>query len=139
MLSRKIAIIFFLILTVFSFGQCKTVENSNTEDKKSEALMIQEDKNNSKLNKDKTMNLVVKKKIKLGDPATIFEYTVYSQKTKDIIKKGSFRGADIDWYDNTSLQLIPYIGMEQKPISENPEDLLSSKNETQIIIIKLNN
>lgn len=139
MLSRKIAIIFFLILTVFSFGQCKTVENGNAEDKKPEVLMIQDDKTNSKLNEDKTMNLIVKKKIKSGDPATFFEYTVYSQKTKEIIKKGSFRGSDIDWYDNTSLQLIPYVGMEQKPISENPEDFLSSKNETQITIIKLNN
>lgn len=138
MLSRKIILVFFLILTVFSFGQCKTVENDNTEDKKSKVLMIQEDKITSRLNEDKTMSLAVKKKIKSGDPATFFEYTVYSQKTKEIIKKGSFRGSGIDWYDNTSLQLIPYTGMEQKPISDNPEDFLSSKNETQITIIKLN-
>ncbi|GGX30658.1 hypothetical protein [Aquimarina muelleri] len=138
MLSRKITIIFFLTLTIFSFGQCKTIKNGNAGDKESKTLMIQENKKDSKLNGDKTMNLVIKKKVKSEDPATFFEYIVYNQKTREIIKKGSFRGSDIDWYDNNSLQLIPYIGIEQKPISDNPEDFLSSENKTQITIIKLN-
>ena len=87
------------------------------------------------------MLLSIRKTIKRSDPAIYFNYKVYNTKTKEIIKQGAFRGLSIDWHDNTSLKLVPYIGMEQKPTSDNPEDALaSSKNtHTQITIIKLNN
>ncbi|WP_103072646.1 hypothetical protein [Aquimarina sediminis] len=138
MFLRKIVIIFFLILTVFSFGQCKTVEKGNENNKKPVSSMIQ-DSGALKLNKDKTMGLSIKKAMKQGDPAIYFEYTVYKIETKETVKRGTFRGTAIDWNDNTSLKLIPYVGMEQKPISENPEDVLTSNTHSQITIIKLNN
>lgn len=96
------------------------------------------DTNILKLNRDKTMELSIKKTIKQGDPAIYFEYAVYNKETKEIIKQGTFRGVGIDWNDNTSIKLIPYVGMEQKPSSENPDDALLSNNQTQIII-KLKN
>ncbi|WP_108807642.1 hypothetical protein [Aquimarina spinulae] len=141
MLLRKIISILFFGLTIFSFAQCKTAENKTTQDKPSHQPVtpMKNDMIISKPNRNKSMELHIKKIIKPGDPATHFEYTVYNAVTKKIIKQGYFRGANVDWNDDTSIKLVPYIGMEQKPTSENPDDLLLSKTQTQITIINLNN
>ncbi len=141
-LFRKITIIFFLNLTIFSFAQCKTTEKSTPQDELPTASIksIVSDTTASKFNSDKSMELHVKKTSKQGDPAFHLEYTVYNTKTKAIVKQGSFRGTAIDWNDNTSLKLTPYVGMEQKPSSDNPEEVLGNNTHTQlIIIINLNN
>ncbi|WP_062054866.1 hypothetical protein [Aquimarina longa] len=139
MLSKKIVLIFFLILTVFSFAQCKTIEKGDKRNEKSTTHMINNSTSVLKLNRDKTMELSIRKNMVLGDPAIYFEYVVYTKKTREVIKKGSFRGTDIDWYDNESLKLTSYVGIEQKPTSENPEDALLINNQNSITIIKLNN
>ncbi|EZH71483.1 hypothetical protein ATO12_07225 [Aquimarina atlantica] len=141
MLLRKIISILFLGLTIFSFAQCKTAENKIEQDKPlhQSITSTKNDMTISKLNKSKSMELHVKKVIKQGDPATHFEYTVYNTTTKTIIKQGYYRGTNVDWNDNTSIKLVPYIGIEQKPTSENPDDLLLSDTQTQITIIKLKN
>lgn len=137
MLLRKITIVFFLGLTIFSFAQCKTAENK-IEGNENANQSVMKDTTISMLNADKSMDLIVKKLMKIGDPATHYEYTVYTTSTRKVIKQGTFRGTDISWHDNSSLKLTPYIGMEQKPNSENPEDVFSSKTQIQSIIIKLN-
>ncbi|MBL0685996.1 hypothetical protein JJQ60_20890 [Aquimarina mytili] len=91
------------------------------------------------LNGDRSMELHVKKNMKVGDPAFHFEYIVYKAGTKDIIKQGTFRGTNVEWNNNTSLKLTPYVGMEQKPTSDNPEEVLKKNTHTQLIIINLNN
>ncbi len=141
MLSRIISNILFLSLTIFSFAQCKTVENNTSQNKSSSKPItsIGDSMKTIKLNGDKSMELHIKKNTKPGDPATHFEYIVYEVNTKNILKQGSYRGTHIDWNDNTSLKLIPYIGMEQKPISDNPEDEFISNTQKQITIIKLKN
>ncbi len=151
MLSRKIISVFFLNLAIFSFAQCKTIDNKATVDDSSSSSLhtpvgnntspiqpIVKDSGTIKLNSDKTMELHLLKNMKVGDPATHFEYVVYETETKRIIKKGTFRGVAIDWNDRTSLKLTPYIGMEQKPVSDNPEDILNKNTHTQLIIINLN-
>lgn len=141
MLLRKIISILFLGLTIFSFAQCKTAENKIAQDKlpHQSITSTKNDMTISKLNKDKSMELHVKKVIKQGDPATHFEYTIYNTTSKKIIKQGYYRGTNVDWNDNTSIKLVPYIGIEQKPTSENPDDLLPLDTQTQITIIKLKN
>ncbi|TSE09274.1 hypothetical protein [Aquimarina algiphila] len=143
MLLRKTTILFFLGLTIFSFAQCKTFENKALvkQDKQSPHPITKmgNDTIVSKLNGDKSMELQIKKIIKPGDPAFHFEYIVYNTGTKNIVKEGYFRGTNVEWNDNTSLKLIPYVGMEQKPASDNPEDALLSNTQTKITIIKLNN
>ncbi len=141
MLSRKITLIFFLSLTIFSFAQCKTV-GENTKEETSLPTSIKPVVNNTsttRLNGDKSMELHVQKNMKVGDPAFHFKYVVYKAGTKEIIKKGTFRGTSVDWNTTTSLKLTPYIGMEQKPISDNPEEILNKNTHTQLIIINLNN
>ncbi len=142
MLLRKITILFFLGLTIFSFAQCKTVENKSTTKKskpRSNPIKIMGNHTLvSKLNGDKSMELQIKKSIKPGDPAFHFEYIVHNTGTKNIVKEGYFRGINVEWNDNTSLKLTPYIGMEQKPISDNPENAFLSNTKTKIMIIKLN-
>ncbi len=142
MLSRKITIFCFLSLTLFSFAQCKTTENKATVQEKPILQPFKSMANNKasvQLNKDKSMELHVKKIIKSGDPAAHFEYVVYKTGTKSIVKQGYFRGTNVGWNDNTSLKLIPYIGMEQIPTSEKLHDTIPSNSQTQITIIKLNN
>ncbi|MEW7290764.1 hypothetical protein [Aquimarina sp. 2304DJ70-9] len=141
MLSRKITFIFFLNLTIFSFAQCKTVGDTTTE-KTSLPTAIKPVVNTNattRLNGDKSMELHIQKNMKVGDPASHYKYIVYKAGTKEIVKKGTFRGAGVDWNNNTSLKLTPYIGMEQKPVSDNPEDILNKNTHTQLIIINLNN
>ncbi len=137
MIFRKAMIVFLIAITFFSFTQCKAVEKKESIKDKQNIIMPQE-KGISKLNTDKSMQLVINKEQKEGDPAFYFNYKVFNTKTREVIKKGTFRGMNIDWHDNTSIKLIPYVGMEQKPNSENPEEVLSSDTLTQIQIIKLN-
>ena len=141
MSPRKYIILFFLNLTIFSFAQCKTTEKKTAQDTSKIAVMkpLMNESLTTKLNKDKTMELHVVKKMKVGDPAFHFKYTVYEKGTKNIIKEGAFRGAAIDWNDKTSLKLVPYVGIEQKPISDNPDEILNKNTNTQLIIIHLNN
>jgi len=138
-LYRKCIIILFTSMTLFSFSQCKTVKNeevqSNTKLKIIQPKM--KDVSTSKYNVDKSMKLHVTKTTKQGDPAFHFQYVVYRSDTNNVVKKGTFRGLKIEWNDATSLRLFPYVGMERKPVSENPESLLNT-NQTQYSIINLN-
>ncbi|WP_103865181.1 hypothetical protein [Aquimarina sp. I32.4] len=132
---------FFFSLTVLSFAQCKTAKNKVSE---KEAFIKPVSNMNqnitiSSLNRDRTMELRVVKVSKLGDPAIQFTYAVYDTVTKKIIKKGNYRGSNVAWHDNTSIKLVPYIGMEQKPTSENLDDILLSNTQQQITIINLKN
>ncbi|KZS41519.1 hypothetical protein AWE51_21160 [Aquimarina aggregata] len=139
MLSKIITVSFFLSLTIFSFAQCKSGKNTALQNK------IVTQPNNpmanqnitSKFNSDKSMELYLKKNIRRADPAIHFEYTVYDVKTRKVIKKGTFRGARIEWNDKMSLKLIAYVGMEQKPTSENPEEALLNQSPARITIVKL--
>ncbi|WP_378187734.1 hypothetical protein ACE939_05090 [Aquimarina sp. W85] len=90
-------------------------------------------------NRDKSLRLDLTQVQKTGDPASHFIYKVYRATDQKLIKEGSFRGQLVGWNDATSLKLVPYIGIEQQPVSENPEDLLNAKNNTQshILILKL--
>lgn len=139
----KSGVFLFLVFVIFFLTQCKTVDKKtvNAEKVKDEMYLIQPMVNKNsvikKMNSDKSMQLVLEKFSKVGDPAFHFQYTVYDVVTKEIIKKDFFRGTGIEWNDNTSLKLIPYVGMEQKPTSENPEEILSSQIQTQTQIIKL--
>lgn len=138
MFIRKFIQLVFLCFALFSFSQCKTVDKKTKVDNKA----IQQGMKNitsSALSPDKSMELVIKEIMKVGDPATHFEYTVYKKGTKQIVKQGTFRGTAIKWNDNTSLKLFPYVGMEQKPDSDNPEQVRSSNNQPQILIVKLYN
>lgn len=127
-------------MTVFSFGHCKTVKNDKSNSIKQITSIDMQEGKITVLNTEKTMELIVIKTGHKGDPATHFKYSVYDLKTKEIIKKGKFRGVAIGWNDNSSLKLTPYIGMEREP---NVNDLYNTpskdKPKTQIIIINLLN
>ncbi|GAA3520387.1 hypothetical protein GCM10022393_38280 [Aquimarina addita] len=146
MLQIKSTVFFVFICLISLSIQCKSVDKSTIDAEtvstaKEEMYPIQPmvDKSSitRKMNADKSMELVLKRFIKVGDPASHFEYTVYDTATKEIIKKDSFRGEGVEWNDQSSLKLIPYVGMEQKPTSENPEEISQTKIQTQTQIIKL--
>ncbi len=139
-LYKKVTSIFFLGLTFISFAQCKTIGNKVTQNSQSlQPIKLIQNKGVSKLNSDKTLELRLQRITKPGDPATHFQYKVYTTKTKAILKEGIFRGTDIVWNDARSLKLIHYVGMEQKPSSDNPDDILLSNSNAQITIIKIKN
>ena len=134
-------ILFFIIFPMFFFG-CKTSEkqsSATTSVLPIATMNFQDTITTIKLNADKTMKLVIKEVRKQGDPAAHFTYSVFNITDQTLLKQGTFRGELVTWNDKNSLKLIPYVGIEQKPSSDNPEDFLKSKNknQTDIIIIKL--
>jgi hypothetical protein len=136
---------FLALFTVMSYAsvQCKTQENKEQIDsdlpKNERMISIQQDTLRTEtLNKSKTFLLKVEKIISAKRPMATINYAVYETKTQKCIKKDSYQGVDVMWNDSTSLKLIPYIGMERKPVSENPNEIPLTKTPNEAIIIKLN-
>ncbi len=133
------------LITVFSYAsvQCKTQENKNQVNaklsKKDRNISIQQDTLRTEtLNRTKTLLLKVEMVNSPKRPMAIINYAVYEVATQKCIKKDSFQGVDVQWNDNNSLRLIPYIGMERKPVSENPNEIPVTKTLSEAIIVKLN-
>lgn len=134
-----------LLSTVLSYAsvQCKTQENKEQVDselfKKERAIFIQQDTIKTEIfNGLKTLLLKVEKIVSLKRSMATINYAVYESGTQKCIKKDSYQGVDVQWNDNTSLKLIPYIGMERKPDSENPNEIPVTKTHSKAIIVKLN-
>lgn len=139
--EASIFLLFILVTTTLFFG-CKSSEKqSQTAIAVSHprTMNFQDSLVTTKFNADKTLKLIVREIHKKGDPASHFLYKVLTTAEQNLIKEGTFRGAQIDWNDKKSLKLIPYIGIEQKPVSENPDEFMKSKNnsQTHILIVKL--
>ena len=91
----------------------------------------------TKINEDNTLALQLKRIQKTGDPATIFEYQIRDIKTKKVVKEGTFRGTDVQWYDSVSIELVPYIGIEEYESDEDTDHSDNKSNlKSQIIKIK---
>ena len=144
MIRKKILTGFFLAFTMFSFSQCKTTKKNDTSSEVMKPIISifnSYKKETSMLNSNKTMKLIISRKIKQGDPAIHFFYKVLNIKTKAIIKEGHYRGSKIEWNDTTSLKLTPYIGTlyVPNPNKNDNSSLIKDKTEAQITIINLNN
>jgi hypothetical protein len=132
------------LFTLLSYAsvQCKTQENKEQMDSdlsKSERMIsIQQDTIKTETsNQSKTYLLKVEKIVSPKSPMAIINYAVYESATQKCIKEDSYQGVDVQWNDNNSLKLIPYIGMERKPISENPDDIPLTNTPTKVVIVKL--
>lgn len=135
------------LLSLFAFLGCIAIKckaqdtkEQSTLDHKNEqqSIIIQQDTIKTKqLNSSKTMVLQIEKIISPQDPVHTLYYTVSEVKTKKIIKKDSYQGTDVRWYDDTSLEMIPYIGMERKPTSENPDEVVADASLNKATIVKL--
>ncbi|MEW7278169.1 hypothetical protein ABW636_06205 [Aquimarina sp. 2201CG1-2-11] len=144
MIHKKRLTGFLLAFTMFSFSQCKTIKknDANSEIMKPITPIFDSYKKEiSMMNSDKTLELIVSRTIKQGDPATHFFYKVRNTTTKEIIKDGHYRGSKIEWNDVTSLKLTPYIGTLYVPDPKKNDNssLTKDKTQTQITIINLNN
>ncbi|WP_164076230.1 hypothetical protein [Flavimarina sp. Hel_I_48] len=100
-------------------------------------MILQDTIKQKVLNPSKTLVLYLEKISTPDSPVHLLNYTVLESKTQNIIKKDSYRGTDVRWYDNSSLQLVPYIGMERKPTSDNPDDAMAGTASNKPIIVKL--
>lgn len=136
---------FLALFTIMSYAsvQCKTQENKDQVNsdlsKKERTISIQQDTLRTEtLNRTKTLLLKVEKVNSPERPMATINYAVYEVATQKCIIKDSYQGVDVQWNDNTSLKLIPYIGMERKPVSENPNEIPVTKTPSQAIIVKLN-
>ncbi len=136
-------LLFVLVLSSACCAQCKTGQK---EDKTADNISIMtplpqkivgDTLESSTMNADKTMILRVVKVFHKSDPAANLNYTVYKKGTDSVVKKGEFRGSDVLWNDAQSIKLIPYVGMEKKPSSENPLEVSNTGNANRPKVIKL--
>jgi len=134
----------FGLFTLLSYAsvQCKTQEHKEQIDsdlsKNERMISIQQDTIKTEIfNQSKTYLLKVEKIVSPKSPMAIINYAVYESATQKCIKEDSYQGVDVQWNDNTSLKLIPYIGMERKPISENPDEIPLTDTPAKVIIVKL--
>lgn len=136
---------FFLVMILVSAcsAQCKTgdkgnIKRTDVETPLPEDQMMSDTLKTSTLNSDKTMELRVNKVFQKGDPAAQLHYAVYLRANDSLIHKGEHRGMNVKWNDNNSIKIVPYVGMEQKPHSENPLDNSQKRGSENEIIIKIN-
>lgn len=87
-------------------------------------------------NPDKTLDLYLWNREKIGDPAKNFEYAVFNHIDSTKIMNDHFRGEDILWNGVTSLKLIHYVGIIQAPKDLNPETNTTTQNNYTIIELK---
>ena len=132
------------LFTVLSYAsvQCKTQENKGLVNsglsKNERNISIKQDTIKTETyNRSKTFLLKVEKIFSPERSLALIKYAVYESGTQKCIKKDSYQGVDVQWNDNTSLKLIPYIGMERKPVSENPNEVPVGNTHSEAIIIKL--
>lgn len=83
------------------------------------------------------MLLKIEKVVTQKRPVAMLNYAVYEVGSQKLIKKDSFQGTDVQWNDNTSLKLIPYVGIERKPVSENPDEISAGNSSNKAVIVKL--
>tara|TARA_R110002020_G_scaffold211682_3_gene417940 strand:- start:246 stop:635 length:390 start_codon:yes stop_codon:yes gene_type:complete len=117
---------------------CKSANNDSENEPHAIPSIYQDTTMTNSYNADKTLKLTLEKNNKKGDPASHFEYRVYSIPENKLVKEGTFRGSGIIWNDNTSLKLIPYVGMVKKQQLGNPDDIASDKKNNKEIIIRIN-
>lgn len=87
-------------------------------------------------NTDNSLLLEVKE-LRDKVPMAEFYYKVTRATGGNVVKEGHFKGSGVQWNDQHSLKLIPYVGIVQKPQSENPDDLLIEDKGQQVIIVPL--
>lgn len=138
----KLSLLALFTLLSYASVQCKAQENKEQIDsdlsKNDRMISIQQDTiKKETFNQSKTFLLKVEKIVSQKSPVAIINYAVYESGTQKCIKEDSYQGVDVQWNDNTSLKLIPYIGMERKPVSENPDDIKLTNTPTKVVIVKL--
>lgn len=133
-----------LVFCAVCLAQCKTGEKRNVASDKKQPIttlrnsVMGDTLKSASLNSINTLELRVTKIFEKGDPAAHFQYTIYKKETDAIVKSGEFRGMDVQWNDATSIKLVPYVGMEKKPESNNPLDASKSTDQNQTTIIQVN-
>ena len=130
-----------LVLCAYTSVQCKTQENKeqgNSTIYKENKVTIQQDTTKTETyNNNKTMLLKVEKIVTQERPIATLNYAVHRVGSQKVIQKGTYEGTDVQWNDTYSLKLIPYIGIERKPVSENPDEALTNKAPNAAVIITL--
>lgn len=141
--TSKISILALLTLMSYASVQCKTQENKEKIDsdlsKNERMISIQQDTLRTEtFNTSKNFLLKVEKIISAERPMATINYAVYETKTQKCIVRDSYQGVDVRWNDSISLKLIPYVGMEHKPVSENPDEIPLTQIPNEAIIVNLN-
>ena len=134
------ATVILLVVVSVCSAQCKTGEKGKAVDEQNrlpDEHIMADTLKTSTLNSDKTMELRVSKVFHKGDPAAQLNYAVYMRATDSLVKEGQHRGMHVEWNDDSSIKIIPYVGMEQKPQSENPLENTKKQIQNDPIIIKL--
>ena len=89
-------------------------------------------------NSDNSLTLVYKILKNQGDPAPVFDCEIYRNSDNKKIHQGKYRGLRIEWHDNKSLKLIPYVGIvEKEGAIQDSNNQEISKNNTKIIKLNL--
>ncbi len=143
-LLKNLSTLIFLVSSCMMYSNCTS--NKGIEQHRDSEVMDKDQVTNNTssqikykkiLNEEKTMTLHVSKA-----PRTHliydFDYYVSDVKTDDILERGTYTGLDVSWHDNTSIKLVPYVGIVQKEKSINPEDSLSHGQANHNTIVKIN-
>ena len=131
---KRLNINFFILILFLAFTSCKKTEEVSKKESK-EKLKIVTDNKEKKVeiyNDSKTMMLHLSKRLRNENIIYDFEFKVYDAKTKKLLKKGTYTGVEISWYNDSSLKLVPYIGIEKKE-----EGLLKEAKEKKYKILKI--